>query len=131
MTKSEYKVVYMHRECPFLPTNDMPFEQISDFVEGKVLCIEEGEYNPTSWYKPLVVKKSDLLFVCDEKYASCDNCDVQIDCEEEHIFCIYRGEQSNPDEEMTICESCHHDLKLEFKEDGYECDDWELEDTTC
>ena len=64
MTKSEYKVVYRHQICSFHPTNDMPFEQISDFVEGKVLFIENGEYNPTSWYKPVVVKKSDLMFVC-------------------------------------------------------------------
>ena len=121
MTKSEYKVVYRHQVCSFHPTNDMPFEQISDFVEGKVLFIENGEYNPISWYKPVVVKKSDLMFVCDERYTNCDNCDVQIDCEEQHIFCIYRD-----DEEMTICEACNHDLKAEFQEDGYECDDWEL-----
>ena len=126
MTKSEYKVVYRHQVCSFHPTNDMPFEQISDFVEGKVLFIENGEYNPISWYKPVVVKKSDLMFVCDERYTNCDNCDVQIDCEEQHIFCIYRD-----DEEMTICEACNHDLKAEFQEDGYECDDWGLEDATC
>ena len=78
-----------------------------------------------------MVSKSDLLFVCDERYTNCDNCDVQIDCEEEHIFCIYRGEQSNPDEEMTLCDSCNHDLKPEFQNDGFQCDDWELENATC
>ena len=131
MTKSEYKVLYRYQTCPFVPTKDVPFEEMPDVVEGKVLFVEEGEYNPSGWYKPLVVKKSDLLFVCDERYTSCDHCEVEIDCDEQHIFCIYRGEQSNPDEEMTLCESCNHDLKPEFQNDGFQCDDWELENATC
>ena len=52
-----------------------------------------------------------MLFVCDEKYTNCDNYDVQIDCGEEHIFCIYKGEQSNPDEETTLCEACAEKYK--------------------
>ena len=67
---------------------------------------------------------------CDETYTSCDNCEVEIDCDEQHIFCIYKGEQSNPDEEMTLCESCNHDLKSEFQNDGFRCDDWELENVS-
>ena len=131
MTKSEYKVLYRYQTCPFVPTKDVPFEEMPDVVEGTVLFVEEGEYNPSGWYKPLVVKKSDLLSVCDERYTSCDHCEVEIDCDEQHIFCIYRGEQSNPNEEMTLCESCHHDLKSEFQNDGFQCDDWELENATC
>ena len=76
MTKSEYKVLYRYETCPFVPTKDVPFEEMPDVVEGAVLFVEEGEYNPSGWYKPLVVKKSDLLFVCDERYTSCDNCEV-------------------------------------------------------
>ena len=71
MTKSEYKVLYRYQECPFVPTKDVPFEEMPDVVEGTVLFVEEGEYNPSGWYKPLVVKKSDLLFVCDERYKRC------------------------------------------------------------
>lgn len=107
MTKSEYKALYRYQTCPFVPTKDVPFEEMPDVVEGA------------------------LLFVCDERYTSCDHCEVEIDCDEQHIFCIYRGEQSNPDEEMTLCESCHHDLKSEFQNDGFQCDDWELENATC
>ena len=128
MAESAYRVIYRCQECSFVPTEDVPFHEMHDLVEGKVLYIEDSEYNPISWYKPIVVKKSDLLFVHDDKYTNCDNCDVQIDCEEEHIFCIYKGEQSNPDEEMTLCEVRHHDLKSEFESDGFQCDDWELED---
>ena len=76
-------------------------------MEHKVFFVEEGEYNPSGWYKPIVMEKSDLLFVCDERYTSCDNCEVEIDCDEQHIFCIYNGDPSNPDEEMTICDSCN------------------------
>ena len=71
-----------------------------------------------------------IMTINDDRYTICDNCDVKIDCEEQHIFCIYKGEQSNPDEEMTICELCNHDLKLEFQSDGFHCDDWELEENT-
>ena len=57
MTKSEYKVLYRYQTCPFVPTKDVPFEEMPDVVEGTVLFVEEGEYNPSGWYKPLVVKK--------------------------------------------------------------------------
>ena len=36
MTKSEYKVLYRHRTCPFVPTKDVPFEEMPDVVEGTV-----------------------------------------------------------------------------------------------
>ena len=64
MTKSEYKVVYMHQVCPFLPTHDVPFAEMSDFVEGNVLCIEIGEYNPTNWYKPLAARRQAACVHC-------------------------------------------------------------------
>ena len=60
MTKSEYKVLYRYQTCPFVPTKDVPFEEMPDVVEGAVLFVEEGEYNPSGWYKPIVVKKSAL-----------------------------------------------------------------------
>ena len=36
MTKSEYKVLYRYRyqTCPFVPTKDVSFEEMSDVVEG-------------------------------------------------------------------------------------------------
>lgn len=43
MAEGEYRVLYRHQERLFLPTHDVPFVEISDDVEGKVLCIEEGE----------------------------------------------------------------------------------------
>ena len=125
--KNSFQIIFKHEKCNFFPNEDVSFEKQPDRISGKVLYVEQGEYNPISWYKPIVVKKSELLCATfDEKYTNCDNCDVQIDCEEQHIFCIYRD-----DEEMTICEACNHDLKAEFQEDGYECDDWELESATC
>ena len=45
MTKSEYKVLYRYQECPFVPTKDVPFEEMPDVVEGTVLFVEDGEVN--------------------------------------------------------------------------------------
>ena len=45
MTKSEYKVLYRYQTCPFVPTKDVPFEEMPDVVEGTVLFVEDGEVN--------------------------------------------------------------------------------------
>lgn len=63
-----------------------------------------------------------------DRYVICNNCDIKIDCDNKQIFCLYLGEQSNPDNELIICEYCNFDLKNEFKKEGYNCDDWDLED---
>ena len=65
----------------------------------------------------------------DDVYVTCDNCDIKINTDNHQIFCLYSGEQSKPDKELTICENCNFDLKIEFKKEGYKCDDWDLEDS--
>ena len=61
----------------------------------------------------------------DERYVICDNCDKKIDCWNSNIFCLYKGDQNSPTEEITICNICNDDLIEEYKEDGYNCDDWD------
>jgi hypothetical protein len=65
----------------------------------------------------------------DDKFVICNNCNIKIDCDNRHIFCLYLGNQSNPEEELIICEDCNFDLKSNFQEKGYNCDDWDLEDS--
>ena len=63
----------------------------------------------------------------DDRYITCGNCDEKVDCDKQHIFCLYSGNESNPTSEITICETCNADLKEEFQQDGFKCDDWEEE----
>tara|TARA_B100000900_G_scaffold416164_1_gene449641 strand:- start:3483 stop:4217 length:735 start_codon:yes stop_codon:yes gene_type:complete len=60
-----------------------------------------------------------------ERYVVCDNCDETIDCWNSNIYCLYKGEQKNSNEEMTICVNCYEDLREQFKQEGYNCDDWD------
>ena len=46
----------------------------------------------------------------DDVYVTCDNCDIKINTDNHQIFCLYTGEQSKPDNELTICENCNFDL---------------------
>ena len=64
----------------------------------------------------------------DDRYTTCGNCDEKVDCDKQHIFCLYSGNESNPTSEITICEPCNADLKEEFQQDGFKCDDWEEEE---
>jgi hypothetical protein len=61
----------------------------------------------------------------EERYVVCDNCEESVDCWNSNIYCLYKGEQKNPSEEMTICLTCYEDLKEQFKQEGYNCDDWD------
>ena len=59
--KNSFQIIFKHEKCNFFPHEDVSFEKQPDSISGKVLYVEQGEYNPISWYKPIVVKKSDLL----------------------------------------------------------------------
>ena len=61
----------------------------------------------------------------EERYVTCNNCDERIDCWNCNIYCLYKGDQKSPTDEITICQFCNDDLKEEFEEDGYNCDDWD------
>ena len=68
----------------------------------------------------------------ESRYVVCDNCNKNIDCWNTNIYCLYKGDQNCPTEEITICATCNEDLSKEFKEDGYNCDDWdENEEDDC
>lgn len=59
--KNSFQIIFKDEKCKFFPNEDVSFEKQPDRISGKVLYVEQGEYNPISWYKPIVVKKSDLL----------------------------------------------------------------------
>ena len=60
-----------------------------------------------------------------DRYVLCNNCSYEIDCWNCNIYCLYKGKYKTPSEEITICQFCNDDLREEFEEDGYKCDDWE------
>ena len=64
----------------------------------------------------------------ENRYVVCDNCDDTIDCWNSNIYCLYKGEDKSPTEEITVCQTCNDELIEEFKEEGYNCDDWEDEE---
>ena len=85
---------------------------------------EEGEEGEEKEVKdPVLIKPEDSS--SEERYVGCDTCNENIDCWNSNIYCLYKWEQNNPNEEMTICVTCLDDLGDEFKEKGYNCDDWD------
>ena len=57
-----------------------------------------------------------------DRYVICDNCNESIDCWNSNIYCLFK---ENPKDEITICQLCNDDLREEFEEEGYDCDDWD------
>jgi hypothetical protein len=64
----------------------------------------------------------------DDRYVDCDNCETQVDCWNTNINCLYKGDKDKPTEEIIVCQTCCDDLIEEFKEEGYNCDDWQEEE---
>jgi hypothetical protein len=64
----------------------------------------------------------------EDRYVDCDNCDVRIDCWNNNIYCLYKGDQKCRKEEITVCQNCNDELIEEFKEEGYNCDDWDKDE---
>tara|TARA_R100001591_G_C4230271_1_gene151672 strand:+ start:107 stop:526 length:420 start_codon:yes stop_codon:yes gene_type:complete len=60
-----------------------------------------------------------------ESNVECGNCGENINCLKDNIFCLNKGFGID---ELTICRYCNDDLKDEFKEEGYRCDDWSDDD---
>ena len=84
---------------------------------------KEGKYS-SNLIKPDYREKDQ------ERYVTCNNCDERIDCWSCNIYCLYKGDQKSPSDEITICQFCNDDLKEEFEEEGYKCDDWDEEEAT-
>ena len=40
---------------------------------------------------------------------------------------VYKGDSTNPEEEITLCTWCFQDMEEYFKDNDYNCDDWDLE----
>ena len=38
-----------------------PLKELPEVIEGKVLFINQGEYNIQSWFKPLTINKRDIV----------------------------------------------------------------------
>ena len=64
----------------------------------------------------------------EDRFVVCDNCNEKIDCWNNNIYCLYKGDHNNPSEEITVCVHCVDDLSEEFKKEGYKCDDWDDDD---
>ena len=61
----------------------------------------------------------------EDRYIICNNCNESIDCWNCNIYCLFKGDSKQPKDEMTICQLCNDDLREEFEEEGYNCDDWD------
>jgi hypothetical protein len=60
----------------------------------------------------------------EDRYVTCINCNENIDCWNCNIYCLFKGDSKDPKHEITICQLCNDDLREEFEEEGYKCDDW-------
>ena len=61
----------------------------------------------------------------EKRHVICDNCNESIDCWNCNIYCLFKGDSKQPKHEITICQLCNDDLREEFEEEGYNCDDWD------
>ena len=59
--KIKFTVLYKHAFCSFIPYEQVEFNLLPESVNGIVVYPEVGEYNPSSWAKPLTVQKKYLL----------------------------------------------------------------------
>ena len=81
---------------------------------------KEGK-NSTNFIKPDYRKNTDE----NDRYVLCNNCSYETDCWNNNIYCLYKTTNINCIRELIICQYCNDDLREEFEEDGYTCDDWE------
>ncbi len=54
---NKYYVNYRGYECKFIPLIKKDMKDLPNLVKGKVLFIDNGEYNPLGWYKELMIDK--------------------------------------------------------------------------
>uniref|UniRef100_A0A6C0IB05 Uncharacterized protein n=1 Tax=viral metagenome TaxID=1070528 RepID=A0A6C0IB05_9ZZZZ len=55
----------------------------------------------------------------EEYIVVCDNCNDEINCMKENIYCLSKNKM-----DMAICVYCFDDCWRELKFDGWECDDF-------
>ena len=72
VSNSEFKIMYKNVLCNFIPNNNYSLKEIPNTIEGKVIFIGEGEYNPIGWYRDITVNKEDIIYIPkhNNKYAN-------------------------------------------------------------
>ena len=66
----------------------------------------------------------------ESRYVTCEECDKHVDCYNDNINIVYKGGDSvnNPHEELVLCTMCFQDMKHELIQQGYKCDDWDIDE---
>jgi hypothetical protein len=55
--------MYKNKLCDFIPIEQYSLKRMPDTVQGKVLYIGDGEYNPEGWYQYITVDKVDIIYI--------------------------------------------------------------------
>ena len=64
----------------------------------------------------------------EDRFVNCDNCEISVDCHKNSIHIVYKGEPENLTDEKTLCTMCFHEQEDVLIEQGYNCDDWSIEE---
>ena len=64
----------------------------------------------------------------EDRFVKCDNCEISVDCHKNSIHIVYKGEPENLIDEKTLCTTCFHEQEDVLIEQGYNCDDWSIEE---
>jgi hypothetical protein len=64
----------------------------------------------------------------EDRFVKCDKCQVSVDCHKNSIHIAYKGEPDNLIDEKTLCTMCFHEQEDVLIEQGYNCDDWSIEE---
>ena len=51
-------IIYNNKKCPFIP---IKYNSKSNEVDGQIIFIENGAYNPCGWYINIRVNKKDII----------------------------------------------------------------------
>ena len=57
----KYKINFNNIICEFIPDIQKEFEYLPEVLNGYVIYILKGEYNPISWKKKITINKKDII----------------------------------------------------------------------
>jgi len=57
----KYKIRYQNIICDFIPDIQKKYEYLPENINGNVIYIYNGEYNPNSWKKKILIKKLEII----------------------------------------------------------------------
>jgi len=59
--KHIFNIYYNDMLCKFIPNIQQDYKKLPNELEGSVIYIEKGAYNPNSWTKEIKINKRSII----------------------------------------------------------------------